>query len=833
MSDDDLLPVSLRILRENVFRHAHHPAVRPRHLEAARAGTAGREIPFFPARVLLQDYTGVPAFVDLAAMRDVVAATGGDPQQVNPLVPVQVVVDHSLVVEEFGHPGARQRNVELEYRRNNERYRFLRWVQQAFRNTVVVPPGGGIVHQVNIEQLAEVVTTRDGVIFPDTVLGADSHTTMVNALGVLGWGVGGIEAESALLGEPVFLRLPPVIGVRLTGVLREGCTATDLVLTLTQLLRTRDTVGTFVEFHGPGLARLPVPDRATIANMSPEFGSTCAYFPIDDQTLNYLRLTGRTERHVRTVESYARHAGLWSAPDRRLAYAEDLVVDLGDVRPSVAGPSRPQDRVDLSRVRETLGTAREGDRLPHGAIAIAAITSCTNTANPGLMVAAGLLARNADRHGLRPRPWVKTTLAPGSPVVVDYLDRAGLTKHLDRLGFHLVGFGCTTCIGNSGPLADSVEPGGQPLTAVLSGNRNFEGRVNPHVSQSFLASPPLVVAYALAGTMDIDLTDEPLGVDPDGRPVHLRDLWPSADEVAGVVAESVRPQDYVAAASAARHGDAHWRRLPRSDGDRFAWDPDSRYVRRSPFADEARRPSTGPQDIVGARVLAVLGDTVTTDHITPSGQIPPDSPAGRYLRSHGVAVRDFNSYGSRRGNHEVAVRATFANPRLRNRLADRDGGWTRDLTSGEILPIHDAAERYAVAGVPLIVLAGTHYGTGSSRDWAAKGTRLLGVRAVLAGSFERIHRANLIGTGVLPLQFRPGDSVDALGLTGTETITIRGVDAITDEWWPQTVRVEADTQVFDVLVRLETAQEAAQYRHGGIIPYVLRRRWLGDSGRPA
>ncbi|MGC4804611.1 aconitate hydratase AcnA [Micromonospora sp. DT233] len=833
MSIDDPLPISLRVLRENVLRHAGHPAVKRGHLEAARTGRTGLEIPFFPARVLLQDYTGVPAFVDLAAMRDAVAAAGGDPLQVNPLVPVQIVVDHSLVVEEFGHPGARRRNVELEHRRNAERYRFLRWVQQAFRNTVVVPPGGGIVHQVNIEQLAEVVTSRDGVTFPDTVLGADSHTTMVNALGVLGWGVGGIEAEAALLGEPVFLRLPRVIGVRLTGALREGCTATDLVLTLTRLLRTRDTVGAFVEFHGPGLAGLPVPDRATIANMSPEFGSTCAYFPIDDQTLGYLRLTGRAESHVRMVESYARGAGLWSEPDGHLAYAEELVVDLGDVRPSVAGPSRPQDLVEVSRVRETLPAAGDDDRLPHGAVAIAAITSCTNTANPGLMVAAGLLARNAVRRGLRPHPWVKTTLAPGSPVVVDYLDRAGLTEHLDRLGFHLVGFGCTTCIGNSGPLAAGVEPGRQPLAAVLSGNRNFEGRINPDVSHSFLASPPLVVAYALAGTVDIDLTSEPLGTGPDGGPVYLRDLWPSADEVARVVGGSVRPQDYVAAAATARDGDAHWQRLPRGDGALFAWDPDSRYVRRSPFADEAGEASSGPRDIVDARVLAVLGDTVTTDHITPSGQIPPDSPAGRYLRAHGVAVPDFNSYGSRRGNHEVAVRATFANRRLRNRLADRAGGWTRDLLSGEILPIHDAAEHYAAAGVPLVVLAGLHYGTGSSRDWAAKGTRLLGVRAVLAGSFERIHRANLIGMGVLPLQFRPGDSVDALGLTGTETITIRGLDAITEESWPATLRVQAQTRVFEVLVRLETAQEAAQYRHAGIIPYVLRRRWLGDSGRPA
>jgi aconitate hydratase len=827
-ADTPALPICLRVLRENVLRHHGSDWVRPEHLDAVRQGRPGPEVPFFPSRVLMQDYTAIPAFVDLAAMRDVVRATGGDALQVNPVIPVQVVVDHSLVAEAYGRPDAHQRNIELEYRRNGERYRFLRWAQRAFRDTVILPPGSGIMHQVNIEQLADVVTLRGGQEFPDSVLGADSHTTMVNALGVLGWGVGGIEAEAAALGLPVFLRLPPVIGVRFVGALPDGCTATDLVLTLTQLLRARETVGAFIEFGGPGLAGLPVADRATIANMSPEFGSTCAYFPIDEQTLRYLRLTGRDERHVRRVESYARREGLWAEQDRDLAYAEELVVDLSAVRPSLAGPSRPQDRVDLSRVRDTLPPAVGfSANVPHGAVAIAAITSCTNTANPALMVAAGLLARNAVLRGLRPRPWVKTSLAPGSPVVVDYLKRAGLTQYLDSLGFHLVGFGCTTCIGNSGPLAEGIAPQADlALAAVLSGNRNFEGRIHPDVTLSFLASPPLVVAYALAGTMDIDLTTEPLGRDHDGMPVFLRDLWPRGEEVARTVADSLRSQDYVSAGSAARGGNALWQRLPETTGDVFAWDPDSSYIRRPPFADSATAPAVAPSDIVGARALAVFGDGVTTDHISPSGAIPPDSPAGEYLRAHGVPAGDFNSYGSRRGNHEAAARATFANRRLRNRLAGREGGTTRDHLTGDIVSIFDAAERYAAAGVPLVILAGWHYGAGSSRDWAAKGTRLLGVRAVLARSFERIHRSNLIGMGVLPLQFRSGESVESLGLTGEEVLAIRGLPEITDESWPATVQVETGARSFEMLVRIDTAQEAAQYRHGGILPYVLRHRWL-------
>jgi aconitate hydratase len=825
------LPISLRVLRENVRRHAGSGWVRPEHLEAAAAGHPGSEVPFFPGRVVMQDYTAVPAFADLAAMRDVMGAAGLDPLQLNPVIPVQVVMDHSLVVEAHGHAGALERNVELDYQRNAERYRFLRWAQRAFRNTTIVPPGCGIVHQVNIEQLADVITARDGQVFPDTVLGADSHTTMVNALGVLGWGVGGIEAEAALLGLPVFLRMPRVIGVQLTGELPGGCTATDLVLTLTQLLRARETVGAFLEFHGPGTARLPVADRATIANMSPEFGSTCCYFPVDEQTLAYLRLTGRTEQHVQRVERYARQEGLWAEHDRDLAYAESLVVDLSAITPSLAGPSRPQDRVDLSRVRDTLPAPGSGTGpVPHGGVAIAAITSCTNTANPALMVAAGLLARNAVRRSLRPPPWVKASLAPGSPVVFEYLKRAGLTGYLDDLGFHLVGFGCTTCIGNSGPLAEGVPADSEAaLAAVLSGNRNFEGRVHPGVRLSYLASPPLVVAYAVAGTVDIDMTAEPLGSDEAGRPVFLRDIWPSPDEVARTITQCHRTQDYTSARASAQAGDARWQRLPGTDGDLYAWDPGSAYVRRPPFADGAGAPPAAPSDIVGARALAVLGDNVTTDHISPGGLIPAESPAGRYLRARGVPVRDFNSYGARRGNHEAAARATFASSRLRNRLVDRHGGYARDYPTGEVVPIFDAAEHYTTAGIPLVILAGQRYGTGSSRDWAAKGARLLGIRAVLAGSFERIHRANLIGMGIAPLQFLPGESAESLGLTGEEEITIRGIADITGTSWPATVRVDAGRAAFAMLLRIETANEAAQYLHGGIIPYVLRQRWLGGG----
>ncbi|HEV2639524.1 MAG TPA: aconitate hydratase AcnA [Actinocrinis sp.] len=850
------LPNSIRILLENLLRNADHPQVTPEHIEAAAAWRPDdehrSEVPFFPARVLLQDYTAVPAFVDLAAARDAVQAAGGDPSQVNPQLPVQVVVDHSLVADVFGRADARARNIGLEYERNAERYRFLRWVDQAFRETTVIPPGAGIVHQVNLEQLADVVTVRGDRALPDTVLGADSHTTMVNGLGVLGWGVGGIEAEAVMLGEPVFLRLPRVIGVELTGALPEGATATDLVLTLTELLRTLDTVGAFVEFHGSGLAGLPVPDRATIANMSPEFGSTCALFPVDRQTLRYLAGTGRTAADLELVEAYARRQGLWPDPDRTIEFSEDVRLDLGSVRPSVAGPTRPQDRVDLDQLpavlrrsvparvqADGLGSpepATESAPFPlaDGSVVIAAITSCTNTANPGLMLGAGLLARNAVKRGLRPRPWVKTTLAPGSTVVTDYLDRAGLSPDLAALGFHLVGYGCTTCIGNSGPLAPGVSEAiardGLAAAAVLSGNRNFEGRIHPDVRLGFLASPPLVVAFALAGTVDIDLTNDPLGHDADGRPVYLRELWPSGEEVSEAIAQGLSPEDFARARRDSAAGDEVWRALPQAEGELFAWDEASTYIRRSPFAAHGATALSPLPDVVGARVLAVLGDNVTTDLITPSGEIPPGSPAGRYLTEHGVGPRDFNSYGARRGNHEAAARATFANHRLRNAMVDVEGGYARHLPSGETMPLFDAAERYARDGVPLVVFAGLNYGTGSSRDWAAKGTMLLGVRAVIARGFERIHRSNLIGMGVLPLQFRDGDSVQSLGLTGEETVSIEGLSAFDDisgsGRGPETLWVTADGIRFEVAVRIETAQEAAQLRHGGIIPYVLRTRWL-------
>ncbi len=844
IADADRLPNGLRILLENLRRHASSEWVRPEHEQAVlhwRPDAAEQpEIPFFPSRILLQDYTAVPAFVDLAAMRDVVRAAGRDPGQINPLLPVQVVVDHSLVADVFGRPDAADRNADLEYRRNGERYRFLRWVQRAFQDTVVIPPGAGIVHQVNLEQLAEVVSSRAGWVFPDTVLGADSHTTMVNGLGVLGWGIGGIEAEAVMLGEPVLLRLPRVIGVELVGALPEGSTATDLVLALTARLRGLDTVGAFVEFYGTGVATLPVADRATIANMSPEFGSTCALFPIDRQTLDYLMWTGRGAEQVALVEWYARQQGLWADPGRAFDCTERLRIDLANVRPCVAGPSRPQDRIDLDRVpatlRETIHMRQSTQDIKDGSVVLAAITSCTNTANPALMLAAGLVARNAVRRGLRSKPWVKTTLAPGSTVVMDYLNRAGLTADLATLGFHLIGFGCTTCIGNSGPLADGVAAtvsGNEiAVAAVLSGNRNFEGRVHPNVRLSFLASPPLVVAYALAGTVDLDLTRDPLAVDDTGAPVHLRDLWPSTVEVAEAAARSLAPADFVAARDRARVGDQRWQALPDGDGAVFAWDPASTYVRRSPFAAAASTPAGPVADIVDARVLAVLGDMVTTDHITPSGEIAPDSPAGRELARHRVAPEDFNSYGSRRGNHEVAARATFANRRVRNQLVDRCGGYSRDHLTGETVDMYEAAQRYRDRGVPLVILAGRAYGSGSSRDWAAKGTMLLGVRAVIAESFERIHRANLLGMGVLPLQFAPGQSTASLALTGRETVTISGLTGCTDTAWPATVRVQAGDCSFVVTVRIETTQEAAWYAHGGIIPYVLRRRWLGHTPAP-
>jgi len=853
------LPYSLRILLENVLRNEDGRHVLAEHAEAIAAWDPGaqpdREIAFTPARVLLQDFTGVPAVVDLAAMREAMVALGGDPSRIDPLVPAEMVIDHSVVADAFGSPEALGLNIDLEYARNRERYGFLRWGQEAFERLRVVPPGTGIVHQVNVEHLARVVFTdeRDGRLraYPDTLVGTDSHTPMVNGLGVVGWGVGGIEAEAAMLGQPISMLVPRVVGFELTGELPEGATATDLLLTITERLRQHGVVGSFVEFHGPGVAAVPLANRASIGNMSPEYGSTIAVFPIDEETLRYLRFTGRDEERVRLVEAYAKEQGLWNGVGRRARYSAELTLDLSTVEPSLAGPRRPQDRVPLrtsrASFRSSLGELSQhaprsvpvqladGTRfdLADGAVTIAAITSCTNTSNPEVMVAAGLLARNAVERGLQRRPWVKTSLAPGSRVVMDYYDRAGLTPYLAKLGFDLVGFGCTTCIGNSGPLIPEVSAAVREhdlaVSAVLSGNRNFEGRINPDVRLNYLASPPLVVAYALAGTMDLDLTSEPLGTDPDGRPVTLADLWPSPAEVREVIESSLERDMFVRGYADVFEGDERWRELPTPAGATFTWDPDSTYIRRPTFFDGMPALPEAPADVRGARVLAVLGDSVTTDHISPAGSIKPDSPAGEYLRDHGVEIRDFSSYGARRGNHEVMVRGTFANIRLRNRMVEGvEGGMTRDLLGdGSVVTIHAAAERARAAGVPLVVLAGAEYGSGSSRDWAAKGTAMLGVRAVIARSYERIHRSNLIGMGVLPLEFPPGEDVASLGLTGDETIDVLGVADLADAV-PGTVTVVArrsdgDEVRFEARVRIDTPGEAEYYRHGGILPYVLRR----------
>jgi aconitate hydratase len=889
------LPFCLKILLENLLRNEDGHLVTAAQIEAlARwdpAAEPSAEIAFTPARVLLQDFTGVPCLVDLAAMREAMAALGGDPARVSPLRPAELIIDHSVIADYFGRPDALARNIDLEYRRNSERYAFLRWGQQALPGLRVVPPGTGICHQVNIEHLARVVFTEDGTAFCDTLVGTDSHTPMVNGLGVLGWGVGGIEAEAAMLGQPLSMLIPQVIGVRLSGQLPEGATATDLVLTIAELLRSVGVVGTFVEFFGRGVAAVPVANRATIGNMSPEYGCTCAIFPIDEVTLAYLRLTGRPEAQVALVEAYAKEQGLWHDPVHTPAYSQVLDLDLSTVTPSIAGPKRPQDRIPLARapqafravlgqyapdelpvgldeagaesfpasdpvavtgnrdddrpatlsqdtglparpghpVKVTLGTGQQAE-LDHGAVVIAAITSCTNTSNPEVMIAAALLARKAAERGLAPKPWVKTSLAPGSRVVMDYYDRAGLTPWLDKLGFSLVGYGCTTCIGNSGPLIPAVSAaiaeGDLAVCSVLSGNRNFEGRIHPETKLNYLASPPLVVAYALAGTMDSDLTTDPLGTGGDGRPVYLRDIWPSQAEIGEVIASCLRPDMYTREYAEVFAGDERWRSLPVPAGDMFAWDRSSTYVRRPPFFDELPAQPGPLAHVEGARVLALLGDSVTTDHISPAGAIGPDSPAGRYLTGHGVQPRDYNSYGSRRGNHEVMIRGTFANIRLRNRLAPgTEGGVTRHLPGGEQMSIFDAAQRYAAEGVPLLVIAGQEYGSGSSRDWAAKGTALLGVRAVLAASFERIHRSNLIGMGVLPLQFPAGEDAGSLGLTGEEIYSVRGL-AGTEEV-PRTVTVTAagpgGTREFTATVRIDTPAEAAYYRHGGILPYVLRQ----------
>ena len=849
------LPFSLKILLENLLRTEGNGSVTAADIEALARWDARAEpsveIAFTPARVLLQDFTGVPAVVDLAAMRDAIAAMGGDARKINPLVPAELVIDHSVQVDVFGTRDAFARNAEREFERNAERYAFLRWGQNAFERFAVVPPDTGIVHQVNIEYLARVVFVADRagalpLAYPDTLVGTDSHTTMVNGLGVLGWGVGGIEAEASMLGQPMSMLLPQVVGFRLDGALPEGATATDLVLTVTEMLRAKGVVGRFVEFFGPGLAGLPLADRATIGNMSPEFGSTCAIFPIDAETLRYLRFTSRPPEQIELVEAYAREQGLWhDEQSEPPVYSDTLALDLGDVEPSIAGPRRPQDRVPLSAARErfheALATFVEpsaasvavADELDHGDVVIAAITSCTNTSNPSVMVAAGLLAKAAVARGLTSKPWVKTSLAPGSRVVTSYLERAGLTEPLESLGFHLVGYGCTTCIGNSGPLPEEVSRAVSErdlaVVAVLSGNRNFEGRIQTEVKMNYLASPPLVVAYALAGTMDIDLASDALGSDGDGEPVYLRDIWPSTQLIAETVEQAVQSDMFRRSYAEVFDGDAHWHSLEVPLGDHYDW-RESTYVRRPPFFEGLPAEPTAPSDLAGARVLAVLGHSVTTDHISPAGAIKRDSPAGRYLQEHGVAPAEFNSYGARRGNHEVMVRGTFANIRLRNLLgrpgreALREGGFTRHLPDGEELAIYDAAMRYAEEGVPLVVFGGKDYGAGSSRDWAAKGPRLLGIRAVIAESFERIHRANLVGMGLLPLQFLPGDSAASLGLTGEELVAIDGVaGAIAAGERPQVATVTADGCVFEARVRIDTPMEVEYYRHGGILQYVLRQ----------
>lgn len=889
------LPYSLKVLLENLLRTEDGANITADHIRALGGwdenAQPDTEIQFTPARVIMQDFTGVPCVVDLATMREAMKDLGGDATKINPLAPAELVIDHSVQIDVFGRADAFERNVEIEYERNGERYKFLRWGQTAFDDFKVVPPGTGIVHQVNIEHLARTVMVRDGVAYPDTCVGTDSHTTMVNGLGVLGWGVGGIEAEAAMLGQPVSMLIPRVVGFKLTGEMNPGVTATDVVLTITDLLRKHGVVGKFVEFYGAGVTALPLANRATIGNMSPEFGSTCAIFPIDDVTLEYLRLTGRAEDDVALVEAYAKEQGLWLDPAAEPRFSEKLELDLTTVVPSIAGPKRPQDRIELTQAktafREVLPTyvkheegsdgeassfpasdptpqgspdgqnggeapAHEGTaagrpsrRVPvtlsdgtsfeidHGIVSIASITSCTNTSNPSVMIAAALLAKNAVERGLTAKPWVKTSMAPGSKVVTGYYEAAGLWPYLEKLGFHLVGYGCATCIGNSGPLHEEISAAIQEndlaVTAVLSGNRNFEGRINPDVKMNYLASPPLVIAYALAGTMDFDFESDALGQDADGTDVFLRDLWPAPadveDTIRGAITRDLFEQDYADVFA----GDERWQSLPTPEGDTFAWDAESTYVRKPPYFEGMQMEPSPVTDITGARVLAKLGDSVTTDHISPAGSIKGDSPAGRYLAEHGIERKDFNSYGSRRGNHEVMIRGTFANIRLRNQLLDGvEGGFTRNfLAGGEQTSIYDASAAYQEAGVPLVVLAGKEYGSGSSRDWAAKGTALLGVKAVVAESYERIHRSNLIGMGVLPLQYPQGENAESLGLTGTETFSVTGIEALNDGTTPRTVSVVATAEdgtetSFDAVVRIDTPGEADYYRNGGILQYVLR-----------
>ncbi|WP_353950265.1 aconitate hydratase AcnA [Knoellia sp. S7-12] len=902
----ETLPYSLKVLLENLLRTEDGANITADHIRAIgnwdENADPDTEIQFTPARVIMQDFTGVPCVVDLATMREAVAELGGNPEKINPLAPAELVIDHSVIIDVFGRSDAFERNVEIEYERNNERYKFLRWGQTAFDDFKVVPPGTGIVHQVNIEHLARTVMTRevDGrtVAYPDTCVGTDSHTTMVNGLGVLGWGVGGIEAEAAMLGQPVSMLIPRVVGFKLSGSIPDGATATDVVLTITETLRKHGVVGKFVEFYGEGVSGVPLANRATIGNMSPEFGSTCAIFPIDDVTLDYLRLTGRSDESVALVEAYAKEQGMWlhSGPDQPEArYSERLELDLSTVVPSIAGPKRPQDRIALTDAKEsfrkvlpTYVSHEEGDdgvassfpasdptpqgspegqnggdkpadqgngsdrpnkkvaitingqqtEVDHGIVAIASITSCTNTSNPSVMMAAAMLAKNAVDKGLTVAPWVKTSMAPGSKVVSDYYEKAGMWPYLEKLGFHLVGYGCTTCIGNSGPIIDevsqAVNDNDLAVVSVLSGNRNFEGRINPDVKMNYLASPPLVIAYALAGTMDFDFATDSLGKDKDGNDVYLKDLWPSPQDVENTIATSITKEMFTTDYADVFAGDERWQSLPTPEGNTFDWDADSTYVRKPPYFDGMKLETTPVTDIEGARVLAKLGDSVTTDHISPAGSIKGDSPAGVYLAEHGIERKDFNSYGSRRGNHEVMIRGTFANIRLKNLLLDGvEGGFTRtfidtpEAKAGEQSTIYDASAAYQAAGTPLVILSGKEYGSGSSRDWAAKGTALLGVRAVIAESYERIHRSNLIGMGVIPLQYPAGQNADSLGLDGTETFSISGITALNDGTTPKTVKVSAvrdgGTPVeFDAVVRIDTPGEADYYRNGGILQYVLR-----------
>jgi aconitate hydratase len=858
IGDVSRLPFSMKVLLENLLRFEDDFTVRVADVEAIatwlKAPSSNHEIQYRPARVLMQDFTGVPCVVDLAAMRDAMTKLGGDPQKINPLVPVDLVIDHSVMVDEFGTPKAFEQNVELEYARNIERYEFLRWGSSALRNFRVVPPGTGICHQVNLEYLAQTVWVSEApdgkmIAYPDTLVGTDSHTTMVNGLGVLGWGVGGIEAEAAMLGQPVSMLIPEVVGFKLTGTLSEGMTATDLVLTVTQMLRKKGVVGRFVEFYGPGLDNLSLADRATIANMAPEYGATCGFFPVDTQTLDYLRLTGREEHRIALVEAYARAQGMWrdaGTPDP--VFTDTLELDLGAVLPSLAGPRRPQDRVLLNQADEAfeaeliggygkgvnpderVPVASTGHDLGHGDVVIAAITSCTNTSNPSVLVAAGLVARKARALGLQRKPWVKSSFAPGSQVVTDYFDRAGLTADMDALGFNLVGYGCTTCIGNSGPLpepiSEAINANDLVAVSVLSGNRNFEGRVSPDVKANYLASPPLVVAYALAGTIRSDITETPFGKKADGSDILLADIWPTNAEVASLVQSAVTPAMFRSRYGDVFKGDKHWQAIRLTGGDTYKWNPSSTYVQNPPYFEGMTMTPAPVTDIVGAKALALLGDSITTDHISPAGSIKADSPGGKYLMERQVPKAEFNSYGARRGNHEVMMRGTFANIRIRNRMAPgTEGGVTTYLATGEVMPIYDAAMKYKETGTPLIILAGKEYGTGSSRDWAAKGTNLLGVRAVIAESFERIHRSNLIGMGVLALQFVDGQSAEGLGLTGDETFTLSGLQALKprQQLTVGFTRADGSTGEFQTLCRIDTENEIDYFYAGGILPYVLRK----------